>query len=50
MLINQTQRTKTVGGAWVAQLVNRLTLAQVMILWFTSLNPASGSVLTAQHS
>ena len=32
----------------MAQLVGRLTLAQVMILWFLSWSPAWGSVLTAQ--
>ena len=36
------------GGAWVAQLVERLTPAQVMILQLTSLSPMSGSVLTAR--
>ena len=35
-------------GTWVAQLVKRLTLAQVMISQFVGLSPASGSVLTAQ--
>ena len=35
-------------GAWVAQLVKRPTSAQVMISWFVSSSPASGSVLTAQ--
>ena len=35
-------------GAWVAQLVKRLTLAQVMISLFVSSSPASGSMLTAQ--
>ena len=35
-------------GAWVAQLVKRLTLAHVMILRFVSLSPVSGSVLTAR--
>ena len=39
---------KKLWGAWVAQLVKRLTLAQVMISWFVSSSPASGSVLTAQ--
>ena len=34
-------------GAWVAQSVKRLTSAQVMISWFVSLSPASGSLLTA---
>ena len=37
-------------GAWMAQLVKRPTLAQVMILWFVSSSPTSGSVLTAQSS
>ena len=35
-------------GAWVAQSVEHLTSAQVMISWSASLSPASGSVLTAQ--
>ena len=35
-------------GAWVAQLVKRPTLAQVMIPRFVSLSPALGCVLTAQ--
>ena len=35
-------------GAWVAQSVERLTSAQVMISWFVGSSPASGSVLTAQ--
>ena len=35
-------------GAWVAQLVKCPTSAQVMISWFVSLSPASGSVLTAR--
>ena len=35
-------------GAWVAQLVECLTLAQVMISWFVSSSPASGFVLIAQ--
>ena len=34
-------------GAWVAQSVKHLTWAQVMILQFVGLSPASGSVLTA---
>ena len=34
-------------GSWVAQSVEHLTSAQVMISWFVSLSPASGSVLTA---
>ena len=35
-------------GAWVAQSVECPTSAQVMISWFMSSRPASGSVLTAQ--
>ena len=35
-------------GAWVAQSVKHPTSAQVMILWFMSSSPASGSVLTAR--
>ena len=35
-------------GAPVAQLVECPTSAQIMILWFVSLSPASGSVLTTQ--
>ena len=35
-------------GAWVAQLVKCLALAQVMISPFPSSSPTSGSVLTAQ--
>ena len=35
-------------AAWVAQLVKRLTLAQVTISWLWGLSPASGSVLIAQ--
>ena len=34
-------------GAWVAQSVKRLTLAQVMISRIMSSSPTSGSVLTA---
>ena len=37
------------GGAWVAQSVKCLTLAQVTIWQFVSLSPASGFVLTAQN-
>ena len=37
-----------VWGAWVAQSVGCLTLAQRMISCFMSLSPMSGSVLTAQ--
>ena len=35
-------------GTWVAQSVERLTLAQVMIFQFVGLSPVLGSVLTAQ--
>ena len=37
-----------IWGAWVAQSVNHLTSAQVMISQFVSSSPTSGSVLTAQ--
>ena len=36
------------GGAWVAQLLEHLTSAQVMISQFVGLIPKSGSVLRAQ--
>ena len=36
-------------GTWVAQLVERPTSTQVMISWFVSSCPASGSGLTAQN-
>ena len=36
-------------GAWVAQSVKHLTLAQIMISWFMSLSPVLGSLLTAQN-
>ena len=39
---------KWAWGAWVAQSVNCLTSAQVMISWLVGLSPASGSVLTAR--
>ena len=35
-------------GSWVAQPVKRPTSAQVMISWFVSSSPTSGSVLTTQ--
>ena len=35
-------------GAWVTQLGKRLTSDQFVILQLVSLNPTSGSVLTAQ--
>ena len=41
-------RICTTRGAWVAQLVGHLTMAQVMISQFVSSSPALGSVLTAQ--
>ena len=41
-------RTNELGGAWVAQLVERPTSAQVMILQPVSSSPASGSVPTAR--
>ena len=36
-------------GAWMAPLVEHLTLAQVMISWFVGSNCRSGSVLTVQN-
>ena len=33
---------------WMAQSIKHLTSTQVMISWFMSLSPTSGSVLTAQ--
>ena len=36
------------GGAWVAQLVKSLTLAQVMISWLVSSSATLVSVLIAQ--
>ena len=41
-------KIKSLRGTWMAQSVKRPTLAQVMISLFMGLNPASGSVLTAQ--
>ena len=38
----------TTWGAWVAQSVERLTSARVVISWFVGSSPASGSVLTAR--
>ena len=46
MEIPQKIKNRT-RGAWVAQLVKRLTLVQVMISPFVSSSPASGSVVTA---
>ena len=42
------KNTKNYRGAWVAQLVEWLTLTQVMISRFVGSSPASGCVLTAQ--
>ena len=39
---------KASWGAWVAQSIEHLALAQVMILQFVGSSPAWGSVLTAQ--
>ena len=41
-------RVSQFGGTWVAQSVERQTLAQVMITWFLSSSTMSGSVLTAR--
>ena len=46
-LSNKLKKTQS-QGAWVAQLVKHPTLAQVMISYFMSLSPTSGSVLTSQ--
>ena len=35
-------------SAWVAQSIERLALAQVMISWFVGSSPMPGSVLTAR--
>ena len=43
-----TLKTSRYWGAWVAQSVQCLTSAQVMISPSVGLSPASGSVLTAQ--
>ena len=49
ILISDRFHLKKAGrGAWVAQLVERPTLAQVTISQFVSLSPASGAVLAAQ--
>ena len=41
-------RKRKLGGAWVAQSVERPIWAQAMISQFVGSSPASGSVLTAQ--
>ena len=46
--INTLLRNWNYRGAWVAQLVERPTSAQVMISQSVSSSPTSGSVLTAQ--
>ena len=48
MGMHVSHRNSTPGGAWVAQLVERPTSAQVMISRSVSSSPASGSALTAQ--
>ena len=40
-------RTARKLGAWGAQSVKHLTLAEVTISWFVNLSPVSGSALTA---
>ena len=42
------RKVYVIQGAWVAQSVKHLTLAQVMISRFVGSSPTSGSVLTAQ--
>ena len=44
----ECQECTKIRGAWVAQSVECPAAAQVMISWFVSSSPASGSVLTAQ--
>ena len=46
---SSVQDCKVWGDVWVAQSVECLTSAQVMILWFVGSSPASGPVLTAQR-
>ena len=46
--MSDTSKVGSGRGAWVAQSVNCLTSAQVMILQTKSLSPMLGSVLTAQ--
>ena len=41
-------KIQKIQGHWVAQSVEHLTLAPVMILQFVGLSPASGSALIAQ--
>ena len=47
-LRGKVNQKNNIMGHWVAQLVERPTLAQVMISQFVSLSPTSGSVLTDQ--
>ena len=48
-MLPKVKRTyKSRGTAWVAQLVEHLTSAQVMISWLLSSSPVWGSVLIAQ--
>ena len=42
------QEAEDMGRTWVAWLVEYPALAQVMISWFVSLSPESGSVLIAR--
>ena len=48
ILISVIFKNYIMRGTWVAQLVKRPTLAQVMISQFPSLSPALGSVLAAR--
>ena len=48
LLVNMLFKNELSWGAWVAQLVKCMTSARVMISWFMSSSPVSGSVLTAQ--
>ena len=45
---NKSSKKGENRASWVAQSVKCHTLAQVMISWFLTSNPSSGSVPTAQ--
>ena len=47
MTLRRKKKRDKIWGAWVAQAVKHPTSAQVMVSWFMSSSPASGSMLTA---
>ena len=47
-LASSSFKNEYYGGTWVALLVERLTLAQVMMSWFMGSSPPWGSLLSAQ--